>query len=67
MKQTKTAKANVSLERKRSVEIEFIRFGQKDKPNTKELFWLSKKGGYTLEDLKTISKEAEELLKIVNQ
>lgn len=67
MNKTKTAEAIISLSGKTSVKIEFNRYGQKDKPKTKEFFWLSRAGGFTLEDLKTIAKEAEELLRIVNE
>lgn len=67
MKQTKTAKAFISLERKKDLVLEFIRFGEKGNPNTKELFWLSKKGGFTLEDLNKIAKEAEEIIKMVDE
>ena len=63
MKISKTSQANINLERKRSVIIEFNRFGKKDKPNTSELFWLSRTGGFTLNDLKKIVIEAEELIK----
>jgi len=67
MKISKTGQANISLDRKRSVIIEFNRFGEKGKPYTKELFWLSRKGGYTLDDLKNIAIEAENLLNIANE
>lgn len=67
MKQTKTAKGFINLERKKDLVLEFIRFGEKGEPNTKELFWLSKKGGFTLNDLRKIAKEAEELIKMVDE
>lgn len=67
MKQTATAMGFIKLERKKGLVLEFIRFGEKGRPNTKELFWLSKKEGFTLEDLRKIAKEAEELIKMVDE
>lgn len=67
MKISKTGQANITLDNKRKVTIEFNRFGQQGKPNSKELFWLSREGGYTLNDLKQIVVAAEELLNLVNE
>lgn len=67
MKISNTGEANINLERSRSLKIEFIRFGKKGNAKSKELFWLSRTGGFTINDLKTIAIEAEELLKIINE
>lgn len=66
MNKTKTAQANIIMSDAKGLQIEFNRFGEKGKIRSKEYFWLSRAGAFTLEDLKTIVKEAEELLKLVD-
>lgn len=66
MKKTKTAEANIYLSESKSLNIEFNRFGEIGKPKTKEYFWLSSTGAFTIEDLRQIVKTAEELLVIVD-
>lgn len=74
MKRTKIANTFIGTS-KGNAEIEFQRYGEKGKPKTKELFWITIKGkiseqklsALTLDDLKLIAKQAEELIKIADE
>nr|WP_315026068.1 hypothetical protein [uncultured Chryseobacterium sp.] len=63
---TNTEFRSVDKSRKIPIKIEFNRLGPKGGKRTKEYFWLDTQGAVTLEDIKRIAEEAENLIRVAD-